>query len=219
MAPRLERLELAYPKGFDALALVPSGAVLTCKRGSRLVPYDCLADPNDRLAPTASGLTHASPDGRWLGIQPAFGPCVEIYELPGLGHIATLTNQAAVAHFQFSPLSDQVAIGSRAGVEIWSTTNWQRLRQITNFTELVYSPDPATLWLATGMRFAGLYGAHTTEAILPLPTGTIPLAVSPDRRHLAVSVDARRVQLWDLAELRGRLRDLGLDWGQAGGEK
>jgi hypothetical protein len=41
---------------------------------------------------------------------------------------------------------------------------------------------------------------------------TIPLAISPDGRHLAVSVDLRRMQVWDLAEVRERLGELGLDW-------
>ena len=31
---------------------------------------------------------------------------------------------------------------------------------------------------------------------------------------LAVSVDARRVQLWNMAEVRRQLSELGVDWGQ-----
>jgi hypothetical protein len=45
-----------------------------------------------------------------------------------------------------------------------------------------------------------------------LPTGTLPLALSADGRRLAVSVDARRLQVWDLDEVRARFRELGLDW-------
>jgi hypothetical protein len=50
--------------------------------------------------------------------------------------------------------------------------------------------------------------------LLLLPTGTVPLALSPDGGHLAVSVDARRLQVWDIAEVRARLRELGLDWAE-----
>jgi fructose-1,6-bisphosphatase/inositol monophosphatase family enzyme len=44
----------------------------------------------------------------------------------------------------------------------------------------------------------------------------LPLAISADGRHLAVSVEAQRVQVWDLAALRLRLRELGLDWEDRG---
>jgi hypothetical protein len=32
---------------------------------------------------------------------------------------------------------------------------------------------------------------------------------------LAVSVDARRLQVWDLVEVRKQLLDLGLEWAEA----
>ncbi len=83
---------------------------------------------------------------------------------------------------------------------------------MTNFTSLLYSPDGQTMWLSTHGRTAGLHDARTAEPLLPLPPNTLPLALSPDGRHLAVSVDMRRVQVWDLAEVRRRLRELGLEW-------
>jgi hypothetical protein len=49
-------------------------------------------------------------------------------------------------------------------------------------------------------------------ALLPLPQGLLPLALTEDGRHLAVSVEGRRLQVWNLPELRGELRKLGLDW-------
>ena len=64
----------------------------------------------------------------------------------------------------------------------------------------------------TGYSAAGLYDARTTEPLLPLPPNTRPLALSPDGRHLATSVNSRRVQLWDLREARNQLRAIGLDW-------
>jgi hypothetical protein len=39
-----------------------------------------------------------------------------------------------------------------------------------------------------------------------------PLAVSPDGKWLAVSVDGRRLQAWDLAWIGEQFRDLGVDW-------
>jgi WD40 repeat protein len=85
---------------------------------------------------------------------------------------------------------------------------------VTNFTDILYSPDGHSFWLTKDYNTAGLYDADTLQPLLPLPNGTLPLAVSPDGRRLAVSVDMRRLQVWDLAEVRERLRELGLDWAE-----
>ena len=146
------------------------------------------------------------------GDVPFVRPYLYVYRLPGFERVAKLTNEARISLFEFSPRSDEVAVSSRGGVEFWSTTTWQRTRHLTNFTGILYSPDARTAWLYTKIRAAGLHGARTAEPLLPLPTGTVPLALSPDGRHLAVSVDARRVQVWDLAEIRSQLRAIGLDW-------
>jgi serine/threonine protein kinase len=42
--------------------------------------------------------------------------------------------------------------------------------------------------------------------------GRAPLAISSDSRQLAVSVEGRRVQLWDLDAFRSELAKLELDW-------
>ena len=81
-----------------------------------------------------------------------------------------------------------------------------------DFGRLLYMPDARAVWLTKDQRTAGLYDARTLEPLLLLPTGMLPLALSADGQHLAVSVDSRRVQIWDLVEVRERLRGLGLDW-------
>jgi hypothetical protein len=68
------------------------------------------------------------------------------------------------------------------------------------------------MWLTQDYRAGGLHDARTLELLLPLPIGTYPLAVSPDGRLLAVSVGLRRLQVWDLEEVRRQLGQLGLDW-------
>ena len=47
---------------------------------------------------------------------------------------------------------------------------------------------------------------------LAKPNGMLPVAVCSDGRRVAVTVDARRLQVWDLADMSARLRELGLDW-------
>jgi hypothetical protein len=103
---------------------------------------------------------------------------------------------------------------ARGQIEFWSTATWQRTRVLTNFMGLLYAPMQHGWWLTSDYRSAGLYSSRTREPLLPLPTGTLPLAVSPDGRHVAVSVDAQKLQVWDLIELRRNFRELGIDWEQ-----
>ena len=136
--------------------------------------------------------------------------------MPGLERVAKLTHPAMFGDFQFSPSGNEVAIASsRAGVEFWSTTDWERTRLLTNFNRVRYTPDARGLWLSKDVRNAGLYDARTLEPLLSLATGMLPLALSSDGNDLAVSIDERRLQLWDLAALREQLRELGLDWGKS----
>jgi hypothetical protein len=168
---------------------------------------------SDRWARTYPGNNGASADGRWLGVYRSFTASLYIHRLPGLERVAKLTHPVNFSGFEFSPSGDEVAImSSRAGVEFWSTTNWQRTRMLTNFNRVLYAPDGRALWLVKSERTAGLYDARTLEPLLLLPTGMLPLAVSADGQRVAVSVDAQRLQLWDLAALRRQLRKLGMDW-------
>jgi WD40 repeat protein len=213
--PELERLDLPQPPGLLSVCLLSNSVVFTGTRGSRLATYDQLPSRQSKepvWARTVAGLNGASPDERWLGMFRPYSPHLYIHRLPGLERVAKLTNEVRISGFEFSPLGDEVAVSSRAGVDFWSTTNWQQTRHLTNFTGLLYSSDARTFWLWTAYRTAGLYAAGTAQPLLPLPPNTLPLALSPDGAHLAVGVDSRRVQVWDLVELRQRLRELGLDW-------
>jgi WD40 repeat protein len=213
LEPILERVELSTPAGFSSLCLISNGVVLNGTRGSKAVNFDELATGQGTWKPTGgNGRVAASPDGRWLGLHRRYTPDLYVYRLPELERVAKLTNESRVRGFEFSPKGDEVAVGTATGVEFWSTTTWQRTRHLTNFNSILYSHDGRTFWLSSGLRAAGLYDARTTELLLPLPPNTVPLALSPDGRHLAASLNARHIQVWDLAEVRQRLRELGLDW-------
>jgi WD40 repeat protein len=161
---------------------------------------------------TSNGINAASPDGRWLGIFAPYTSVLHVYRLPGLETVAHLTNDNNVLNYKFSPRGDEVAVVARGQIELWSTATWQRTRVLTNFMGLLYAPAQQGWWLTSDYRSAGLYSSRTQEPLLPLPTGMLPLAVSPDGRYLAMSVDGRKLQVWDLAEVRGNFRQLGIDW-------
>lgn len=211
--PKLEFLELAVPAGFVSLYPVSNGVVMSGARGSALVGNEQLGTGPREWKRSVDGLNGVSPDGRWLAMFRSFTPHLVVHRLPDLERVAILTNASSVHSFEFSPAGDELAVSCRVGgVEFWSTATWQRTRTITNLNNQLYSADGRTMWLTRQFHAGGLHDARTLELLLPLPVGTYPLAVSPDGRRLAVSVDLRRLQVWDLAEVRRQLGEMGLDW-------
>jgi WD40 repeat protein len=210
-APAIQPIAFQNPPGFTSFCVTSNNVVWTTSKGSLLTGLEAVAGDGPWV-PTAGGINGASPDGKWLGICGSFTHTLHVYRLPSLEPVAKLANRGNISCFPFSPCGDEVAVASARLVEFWSTLTWQRTREITNFMRILYAPDARTIWLTKDFRTAGLYEARTLKPLLPLPMGMLPLALSPDGQHLAVSVDSRRLQVWDLAEVRRRLRELGLDW-------
>jgi len=210
--PQLSRLDLPMPAGLFSLCLVSNGVVFTGTNGSQTAAFDQLGRDDTRRSASLPGLNGASPDEQWLAMFQPFSAELQVYHLADFALVTVLTNGWRIRHFEFSPLGDEVAVACRKGVEFWSTTTWQRTRQLTNFNGILYSSDARSLWLSTDYRAAGLYDAPAAKPLLPLPPDTIPLALSPDGRYLAARVNSRHLQVWDLEEVRRQLANLGLDW-------
>ena len=213
--PELTRLPLSIPRGFTFLGLVSNSVVMTGSKGSQILASEEIRTGSERWSPTIPGINGVSPDGRWLGVYRPFSTLLHVYRLPGLEQVAKLTHPSGFGDFQFSPLGDEVAITSlrdRTLSAFWNTTTWQHTRTLTNCGRVLYTPDARALWLTQDQRAAGLYDGRTLEPLLLLPTGMLPLALSPDGQRVAMSVDAQRLQLWDMAALRQQFRELGLDW-------
>jgi WD40 repeat protein len=212
--PVLEGFPLFRPEGFRFLSLHSNSIAMTTDKGSQLLPLDRVHSGAGAWQPTARGLNKVSPDGRWLAINAPWSELVFIYKLPGLEPVAKLAHVGNVADFVFSPDGNELALASSKGVQFWSTSDWKPTRMLTNFTGILFQPASRAIWLTKDFRTAGLYDAETLESLLLLPNGMLPLAVSQDGRQLAISVDLRRLQVWDLEVLRGKLRELGMDWSQ-----
>ena len=142
-----------------------------------------------------------------------------MYRLPGVERVANLKTRHFIGEVFFSPTGDELTVINRAGVEWWDTATWRLKRRQpgtpVSGSYVLYTPNGTGLWKVTNFRDTGLYDRHTLEPVLPLPPNVVPLALSSDGRQLAVSVDDQRVQVWNLAELRAQLRQLGLDWGES----
>jgi WD40 repeat protein len=209
--PQLQPLPVPEAKGFNSVCLVSNRVIWTGPKGSRIQSLDGAA-ADAPLIQTASGLNGASADGQWLGIYRLNSPLLQIYKLPEFEPLAGLTNRAIIRGFMFSPQGDELAVSTRSGVQFWSTKTWTRTREFADFRGILYGSGGRTLWLTKYYRSAGLFDARTLEPLLHLPAGMLPLALSPDGRFLAVNVDSRRLQVWDVTEVRRQLRRLGLDW-------
>jgi WD40 repeat protein len=210
--PGLERLRLNLPAGLTGLCVHSNVVAVTGARGSQLITADQIVPGPDHWLPTAQGVNGISPDGKWMGVFAPFGSTLFVYALPDLKPVAKLSALDHIHNFAFSPAGDELAIASGSRVEFWSTASWAPTRTLTNFMNVIYSKDARSLWLWKDTLNSGLYDTQTARPLLLLPREMLPLAVSPDGLKLAVSIAARRVQVWDLAELRRHLRDLAMDW-------
>ena len=63
---------------------------------------------------------------------------------------------------------------------------------------------------AAGQRFRPILMTSLATVL-----GVLPIALSADGRRLAVSVEGRRIQVWDINVVRRELAGLGLDWPDA----
>jgi WD40 repeat protein len=218
--PAMEQLPLHQPAGFSSLCLLSNSVLITGAKGSRMLAPEQIAEGPDSWLATESGVNEVSPDGRWLGIFAPFNSVLNVYRLPGMGPAARLTERANILDFAFSPGGDEVAVCSRAGIEFWSTTSWQRTRAVPNFLYFLYTPDGGSGWMSKRLHDSGLYDARTFQPLLLLPSDIFPVAVSGDGRYLAVSAKSGHLQVLDLTSMREEFRKLGLNWaGQLLGPK
>jgi hypothetical protein len=174
-------------------------------------------EPANDWVPTEQGLNGISPDGKWLGIYQPYGVVLSIYELPEIRPVAALTNLGSIAGFNFLPGGEELVVASRGHLEFWSTKGWERTRVARGFIGIAHlgvlpQPDGRALWLLNNYQTAGLYERETLERILSLPNGMLPLALDRQGRYLAVSVDAQRLEVWDVQRLREEMREAGIDW-------
>jgi WD40 repeat protein len=214
--PKLIKLPLLVPHQVQRTTIYSNELVATCYRSVCFMPLGNTNAENVRRLDKAAGWGNVSPDGLWLGVRGLWDPLLRVYQLPEVEEVARLTNRANVCDFAFSPGKAELAVLTDKGLEFYDTTNWQRSHEMSipseRFGSIFFTPDGKSFWLRSDRRTAALWDTRTLKKFLPLPPDTTPLALSADGHHLAVSVDLRRVQIWDLEQVREQFRELGLDW-------
>ena len=215
-APRLEALPVHSPMGLTRATLYGEQLLLTSTGGVHFVSSTNLGSGESRTVPARSGIGTVSPDGRLLAMVYDYSPNIGIFRLPGMEHVTTVQTSNYVGFVDFSPSSSEMVVINRSGIEWFDTKNWNCIRRRpgagVSGSYAFYTPDENSIWMVTHFRNGELLDRKTLQPILPLPSNFVPLALSPDGRHLAVSVEGRRVQLWDMDALRGELGKLGLNW-------
>jgi WD40 repeat protein len=214
--PSVTELPVFKPNRMQGLSIASNQLVLTSADGIRFMPLGNADPAKVRFLPKAGGWSSISPDNRLLAMRLTTSPLVRVYSLPEVERVAWLTNRAGVWTSAFSPRGDELVIATTAGLEFYNVTNWQRTRELAIPCErqatILFAPDGETFWLTSDARTSALRSTRTLEVLLPLPLGHLPIALSPDGRQLAVSIDMRRVQVWNLDVVSENLRKLGLSW-------
>ena len=127
-----------------------------------------------------------------------------------------ITNAAPVYFQAFSPDGTDLAVLTRSELKVFDTRTWtvrvSRPAEATALSHLAYSPDGRLLLCTENVRKASVLDARTLEPLLPMPDSAHPLEFTPDGRRLLVSVESRRLQLWDWTAVRAKFRELGIDW-------
>jgi WD40 repeat protein len=214
--PLVESLPVRLPNGFIGAALVSNELVMTSAEGVHFVALTNLAQGKARVVRVPPGLGYVSPNGRWLAMLYNYSPVVRVYRLPAMEEVARLQTSNFVGFITFSPNSDEMLVLNRSGAEWFDTATWRCTRRQpgapVSGSYAFYTPGGDGIWMVTHFRNAALLDRRTLEPLLPLPNDVLPLALSPDGRHLAVSVESRRVEIWDVAAFRREFAKLGFDW-------
>jgi serine/threonine protein kinase/WD40 repeat protein len=212
--PRLTRLEVPGIDRVYSATFVGDQLILGTAAGPLIFPDANLTAP--ALRPEKSGQTTGvvSPDGQTLAISK--GWWMQLFQLEPWNGRGLVDMGARILSHKFTARSDELAVATATGITFLETNRWTARRTLPvvldENMQMIFTPDGHGLWLARDARNAALHELATFETLLPLPSGVTPLALDADGRHLAVSLDSRRVQVWDLTEIRRRLRELGLGW-------
>jgi WD40 repeat protein len=213
---QLERVPINLSRRLYSAMFHSNDLILTGGGGVEFIARTNITAGKGKLHNTGAGFGCFSRRGRWFALRYPLDPMVDLFRAPKLAGGIRFTTDAQVMTLDFNPNEDELAVATVTGLEFHGPPNWECSRRLPmtmdRYAHLLFAPDGRTLWVARDTRSAGLYDALTLELLLPLPTGTVPLALSPDGRHLAVSVETRRVQVWDLTVLRDQFQQLGLNW-------
>lgn len=125
----------------------------------------------------------------------------------------------------FSPDSRLLVIGGSDEVQFYRTSEWRRFQSLPRHPVsqlppfFAFTGDSQICAASLPPNHVLLIDTATGKELATLPAATHILnrcAFSPDGRFLAVASTEHHALIWDLTKLRGKLRELGLDWTVSG---
>ncbi|MCI0535863.1 MAG: protein kinase [Verrucomicrobiales bacterium] len=213
--PNLTPLPVYKPSRIYSAGFASDTLLLGLPDGAMHVPAANISDGPGTLKNVGYADGQISPNGAWFALRKASQGYVAVHNVNPWSSLKNVPCDSQVLAVSFTPQNDELVIATFSSVTFLDTATWEERRRfpvaLDRNARLLFAPD-GSFWLVHNARLSALHDTRTFETRLALPPGALPLAVSPDGRHLAVSPDTRRVQVWDLAQIRANLKELGLDW-------
>lgn len=211
-SPRLR--ELPVPETGRVHSGQFSGQSLVLAANAGLLVYPSADEARREVLGIFSVHASISYGGKWLVATRA--DRMNVYTFRPWSLIKQIPVDSEILDHVFSPSDDELVMATASGVSFVDARDWKTQRRLPAALDrrarVLFAPDGRSFWLAHDARTAALYDTRTLALVLPLTPGVLPLAVSPDGNRLLVSIDSRRLQLWDWAALRRELEELGLGW-------
>jgi WD40 repeat protein len=162
-----------------------------------------------------------SPDSKWVVTATWQGRGVRVWDVESGECIKDLLPEASSASVRFSPNGEWLAASDGTKSYIWRPGSWELLHELPKEHPdgwpgpVAFSPDSRIVVLAHSRYVAQLTDPRTGRSLgvleAPERDSLGGYAFNADGTRLAIT-EGKRVQLWDLSELRRRLVTMTLDW-------
>jgi WD40 repeat protein len=162
-----------------------------------------------------------SPDGRWLATGTWKGTGVKIWDTRTAKLERTLSVEGS-ADVTFSPDGTRLVTGSGKEYCFWDVETWSKRLSLDRQHaggmpgKFVFSPSARLAALTRTRDLVELVDPVTGRGVarleLPDSRQVAGLGFSPDGGLLAVTYRTNSIRIWDLKDLRRRLKNLDLDW-------
>jgi len=233
----IKKFNLPAKEGVRAMTLAKDGRTAAVEagdyaasvldlRGER-APVTMAEKPTGRWArgpavPTGGGRFALSHDGRWFAQALGFGNQPVVFDATTGKRVATLSGGSG--NLLFNPAGDVLLVATSRSFDFYSTTNWQRIRQLERDEASITFGAVA---ISGDGELAAITPSRQTIRILKMASGeTVAEFQSPDRQAISSlrwSTDGNtlvaataddNLQIWRFGQLRTELSALGLDWAQ-----
>jgi WD40 repeat protein len=232
--PANARLQIGAPEPIEFLeqfrsfrneVLSDNGRILALAnvKGDVLV-----ADLHGKIAPVTINHHQAeipviSADGRRLATFTFNQRGMEVWDATNGKHVHSLATESPVLAANFRPDNKWLAVDGDSALTFYKAGSWSKNHQLTwddvagvslSHGGMLFTADGELLAVHRGGYEVRLVRAADGRLLATLTTEA-PYAhysFSHDGRHLATIGPDLTIQLWDLALIRERLKELGLDW-------